>query len=157
MQNKIRRTVMAESAELKTLREKVERYLREMDVTYQVAKGYYRVNEGSSAVNICPVQSGEQETILRLYGVVLRNVKKQGNEAMFEEFSELNSEYFFAKIYWEPNQDDKNLGGIWCEVSLLGEYLDYAEFKRAIAHVAIISDELDDKLKAKYGGELFID
>jgi hypothetical protein len=148
---------MAESADLKTLREKVERYLREMEITYEVGKDYYRVRKDSSAVNIAFIQSGENETVLKFYGFVLCNVKKQGNEAMFEEFSELNSGYYFAKVYWEPKDDDKNIGNIYCEVGLLGEYLDYEEFKRALVHVAVLSDELDDKLKAKYGGERFID
>ncbi|MBI5100842.1 MAG: hypothetical protein HZB33_03235 [Nitrospirae bacterium] len=139
------------------LRGKVEKYLREMEVTYEATKDSYEIRYGSTAVLLWPDQTDDNETILSIKGLVLSDVKKTGNEAMFEEFNGLNEYYYFAKIYWLPYTDNPDEGNIWAVCNLLGENLDFDEFRRVLVHVTNVADDLDDELQAKYGGEKYTD
>ncbi|MBN2107169.1 MAG: hypothetical protein JW832_07050 [Deltaproteobacteria bacterium] len=147
----------AMSEELKVLNDKVMRYLREMDLNFEVRGDFYRLEKGSTAVILHPCQWGDDKTFLKVLGIVLSKVAKGGNEAMFEEFSEINNKGIIGKIYWEASSDDPNIGAIYYEHCLLGEFLDFEEFKSALLITAFASDELDDKLQAKYGGERYSD
>ena len=149
--------IMENSAELNTLHEKVMRYLKEMKISFEVSKEFYRVKHKSTAVIVHPIQWRENATFLRVLAVVLSNVQKKGNEAMFEEFSDINNGKIFGKIYWMPDKDDKNNGNIYYEHCLLGETLDFDEFENALVSMALIADDLDDKLQSKYGGKRFVD
>ncbi|HQG28685.1 MAG TPA: hypothetical protein PLY73_09005, partial [Candidatus Ozemobacteraceae bacterium] len=86
-----------------------------------------------------------------------RDVNKAGNEAMFEEFSSLNNEWVFGKIYWLEQEKTPGTGCIMVEHNLLAEFLDFEELAAAIGCLCYVADEIDDKLKAKYGGKRFID
>ena len=144
------------SEELQTLHSKVQRFLREMDLEYSANKDWYRVQHQSTAIILHPLQWHDQDTILKVVAIVLLGVKKAGNEAMFEEFSRIHEEYVFGKIFWKPD-DDKATGNIYLEHNLLGETLDFDQFKSAIVSLALTADELDDALKAKFGGKRFAD
>ncbi|MCX8042816.1 MAG: YbjN domain-containing protein [Desulfobacterota bacterium] len=148
---------MEQTKELMALHEKVMRFFREMDVTFEVTKEYYRVRSGSTAVIVHPLQLRENKTLLRIVAVVLSDVKKQGNEAMFEEFNETNSKTIFGKIYWEPYQEDADTGNVFFETYLIGETMDFEEFSSVLVATAKTADEIDDKLKSTYGGKRFYD
>lgn len=146
---------MPESKELRVLREKTERYLKDLLSSFEVASDRYLVRNGSTALQVHPVQWGEDSTILRVIAMVLRNVKRDGNEKMFEEFSTLNDHFLFGKLYWSPDKD--GVGTIYLEHNLLGDFLDLEELKHSLFGLAISADKLDDELKSRYGGERWSD
>jgi hypothetical protein len=153
-----RRRSMAEpSQELKVLREKIERCLKEILSGYEVRGELYAVRQGSSVTFIRPFDWREGATLVRLYSPVLEKVTKAGNERMFEEFSVLNDRFIFGKLYWTGTNEDKSIGSIYLEHMLLGEYLDADELKTALFATALTADEIDDELKAKFGGERWSD
>lgn len=136
---------------------KVERYLKKMG-TYQVLEGgFYRIQEGSAQVLIRVLSFSNGQPFVRVLSPVLREVKKAGNEAMFEEFSQLNNNWIIGKIYWAQKEDTPGFGFVMIEHCLLGAFLDYEELLASIQCLAIVADEFDDKLKAKFGGKRFID
>jgi hypothetical protein len=145
------------SRELATVRTKVERYLKEIVSEYQVQGERFLYRQGSAVVVIHPLQWQEGSTIVRLISPVLSKVARAGNDAMFEEFSELNDRFIFGRFYWTPSKDDAAIGTIFLEHSLLGEYLDVDELASAFVGMAATADKFDDELKAKYGGERWED
>lgn len=136
---------------------KVERYLKKIG-TYEVVGGdYYRFREGSTVVTVRVQAFSGGAPYVRVLALVLREVKKSGNEAMFEEFSLINSGSVLGKIYWEEAKETPGVGFIFLEHNLLGEFLDFDELLSAVQVLAMCSDDLDDKLQAKYGGKRWID
>lgn len=146
-----------EICELKEeLKNKIEGFLREMSSSYELLKDGYKIRQGSTVVFIKPVNWTEKNTVVSLVSVVLSKVKKSGNEEMFEEFSKLNNKFLFGKIYWNP-ESDENEGSILLEHNFIGETMVYEEFSAGVAALALSSDDIDDKLQMKYGGERWID
>lgn len=147
------------STNLAKLKEKVERYLKEVVDRYEVVMDSYRVRYGSTVVSIEPEVWNEEKdtTILRLIAVVLVGVKRTGNEKMFEELSQLNDTYRFGKFYWTPTDDNEDEGIIFVEQQMLGEFVDFEEFKQILISLAFAADEVDDQLQARYGGERWVD
>ncbi len=136
---------------------KVERYLKKMG-TYEVVGGdTYRFRGESTVVTIRVQTFHSGAPFVRVLAPVLREVKKAGNEAMFEEFSKLNSDAVLGKVYWEENRDTPGVGFIFAEHNLLGEFLDYEELFAAVQVIFGWADEMDDKMQAKYGGKRWID
>ncbi len=149
---------MSESKELLTLRAKTERYLKQLVPSFEVVGDRYRITYGSSALLIHPLTWRDNMTILRLVAVVLRKVKKAGNEAMFEEFSQLNDRLLFGKIYWIHDSPEVTTEGpVLIEHNFIGEYLDYEEFQHGCISLSLAADELDEQLKSRYGGLCWVD
>ena len=136
---------------------KVERYLRKGGAFEILEDNLYRVRDGSAQVLISVNILGNGKPFVRVFSYVLREVKKAGNEAMYEDFCKLNDEWVFGKIYYREMQDKPGLGYIMLEHNLLAEFLDYEELVSAVGCLAYVADDVDDKLKAKYGGKRFID
>jgi len=140
------------------LRNKVEGFLKEMSSSYELFDSGYKIREGSTVVFIKPIEWTDSSTILRLIAVVLTNVTKTGNEAMFEELSQLNNKFLFGKIYWNPeNAENPDKGSILLEHNFIGEHLNYEQFSSGVAALALSADDIDDKLQLKYGGDRWID
>lgn len=147
------------SVNLVKLKEKTERYLKDVVDRFEVVMDSYRVRYGSTVVSIEPELWNEEEdsTILRMIAVVLTGVKKTGNQAMFEDLSRLNDTYRFGKFYWTPTEDNEDEGIIFVEQQMLGEFVDFEEFKQVLISLAYAADEVDDELQTKYGGDRWID
>ena len=136
---------------------KVERYLRKGGPFEILEDNLYRVRDGSAQILISVHLLGNGKPFVRLLSYVLREVKKAGNEAMFEDFCKLNDEWVFGKIYWRENQKTPGEGYIMLEHNLLAEFLDFEELAAAVGCLGWVADDIDDKLKAKYGGKRFVD
>ena len=147
------------SANIAKLKEKIERYLKDVVDRYEVVMDSYRVRYGSTVVSIEPELWNEEQdtTILRLIAVVLAGVRRTGNEKMFEELSQLNDAYRFGKFYWTPTDEDEDEGIIFVEQQMLGEFVDFEEFKQMLISLAFAADEVDDQLQARYGGQRWAD
>jgi hypothetical protein len=147
------------STNLAKLKEKTERYLKDVVDRFEVVVESYRVRYGSTVVSIEPEVWNEEEdtTILRMIAVVLTGVKRSGNQAMFEDLSRLNDTYRFGKFYWTSTEDNEDEGIIFVEQQMLGEYMDFEEFKQVLISLAYAADEVDDELQVKYGGERWVD
>ncbi len=149
---------MEASPELLALRQKVEKYLRHGLSRVEAHGERYLVRAGSAAVLVHPFQLAAGTTLVRLLVPALEGVAAAGNEGMFREFSRLNDELLFGKIYWAPKAtDDDTVGTIYLEHVLLGEYLDAEELLSALTALALAADRIDDDLQAKYGGERWTD
>ena len=141
---------------LEMTRAKVERYLRDMG-PYEVLGDQYRIRMGSTMLQIQILSFSNVKPFVRLICPLLRGVNKAGNEAMFQDFSALNSDWIFGKIYWLEMNDTPGQGMIFIEHCLLGEFLDYEELLAGVQCLINLCDEQDDMLQAKYGGQRWID
>jgi hypothetical protein len=147
------------SPNLTKLKEKTERYLKDVVDRFEVVRDSYRVSYGSTVVSIEPELWNEEAdtTILRLIAVVLAGVRKTNNQPMFEDLSRLNDTYRFGKFYWTATEADEDEGIIFIEHQMLGEFMDFEEFKQVLISLAYAADEVDDELQARYGGDRWID
>lgn len=150
---------MTESKLLATLRAKLERFLRQMLPSgFEVLGERYRIRFDSTALLLQPLEWQEDKTILRILALVLKDVPRAGNEAMFEEFSAINDRMIFGKIYWLPDSpENKEVGMVLIEHNLLGEFLDYEELEVACKACGFSAADLDEQLKTRYGGKRYID
>jgi hypothetical protein len=131
------------------LREKVMEYLPKFIKSYEVRDdGRIVVRQGSTAVFVEMYPFNDDHSILRLAVPVLFKVPE--SEALHRKFNELNKSWYFGRIYLD---DDR----IMVDHILLGDYLDLDELASALTILAIVCDDLDDKLMAEFGGKRFID
>lgn len=146
------------SVNLAKLKEKTERYLKDVVDRFEAVEDSYRVCYGSTVVSIEPELWNEPEdrTILRLIAVVLAGVPKTDPQ-MFEDLSRLNDTYRFGKFYWTATEEDEEEGIIFIEHQMLGEFMDFEEFKQVLISLAYAADEVDDELQVRYGGDRWID
>lgn len=137
--------------ELRELETRTERFLKDAIGTFTFCQDSYLVEYGSTSLWIRPLQWGEGRTILNLIAFVLRDVPKEGNEAMFEEFSVHNERLVFGRFYW--TDEGSGSGRILLEHNLLGEVEDEEQLKAVIWSLLMTADDIDEKLQARYGGE----
>jgi len=138
---------------IKELREKVERYLREKGLSYEVKPdGTLWVRQGSTVVVVhtTPWGKGDQ-SIVKLAAPVALKVSKISSK-LTRFLIEKNSELLFGKFSLNPSDQS-----VWYEHALLGDYLDLEELFVAVATIAITADKYDEEVCAMTGGKRLID
>ena len=134
----------------KETHDRVERYLGELfeDFTHDLENGHFYVGYGSTVLEISVESYGPEETILQVTAYCAQGVSLEEdlllgllelNHALpVGAFSLVGTDIFFSQ-------------------SVLGKTLDRNDLLGTIAAVATITDDYDDKIVAKYGGQTALD
>lgn len=104
---------------------------------------HYYVGYGSTVLEVSVEPYGPEETMIRITAYCVQNVEMQTELAI--GLLELNHELPFGAF--------ELVGGdIFCSHALFGRDLNRNSLLGAIAAVATTSDDYDDRIVAKYGG-----
>ena len=138
------------AADLPAVKEKVQRYLVDMFGGAQVDRdGDFTIRHGSTQVWVSVAPFHKANTAVRVFAYT--NIDVPASPELFHHVATRGS-FVFGHLRC-AEQDGKV--AISIGHTLLGEYLDPDEFKVALFFIAGIGDELDDEIKAKFGGRLF--
>lgn len=136
------------SSELADLRKETERLLGLAVREYREVDDRFEVPYQSTRVIVHPLQWTKGRTLLRFIAPVVLGVS--AGPELHERLSELNNTTIFGKFYFMD-------GTIWIEHNLLGESVDWEQFKATLASIAHHADHLDDTLMAEFGGRRWSD
>jgi hypothetical protein len=113
----------------------------------KVEQGFYLVKQGSTYVMINVVPWGRDRALVRCVAQLVRGVRM--DEKLATELITLNTHLRFGAFGYDPVD---NLI-LFLHSILGGDTLDPAELLATVTDVALIADEYDDKIIAKYGGQ----
>jgi len=105
-------------------------------------KGEYVFRHGSAEICV-RIDEGDQ-TIVSVYSVILRNVKKSAR--LLDALNAINGDLDFARVFWLEN-------AVVLVTELLASTLDAEQLRAACQLVSRLADELDTRLKKKFGGK----
>jgi len=143
--------VPSESQAVESLRAKVERFLRESGLSYEVKPdGSLLLRQGSTAVQVRALQ-WNKHTIVRVLAPVALNLQKVTPDLTLF-LLERNNELLFGKF----SLDTANRA-VWYEHVLLGDFLDAEELIVAVTTIAITADRYDDEVAAHGRGQRVAD
>lgn len=128
----------------------VERYLAELfeDPYLDPGNGHFYVGYGSTVLEVSVEPYGPEETIVLVTAYCAQGV--QPDDELLLGLLELNHEL--------PVGAFSLVGGdVFYSHALFGKTLDRKNLLGAIAAVANISDDYDDRIVAKYGGQTALD
>ncbi|MDY7039322.1 MAG: YbjN domain-containing protein [Chloroflexota bacterium] len=129
-----------EAKTVEALRGKVETYLSQKQLSYEVKpSGSLWIRQGSTIVTINPIQWGEQ-TLVKLAAPVALNVTKITPQ-LTRFLVEKNYQLLFGKFSLDTEGN-----AVWYEHVLLGDFLDAEELFVAVAAVALTADEYDEQV-----------
>lgn len=135
------------------VKDKVQRYLADFLGTASMdGDGDFFVNNGSSVTFIRVSEWHDDIALIKVWSILLRNVPL--TPELFRWVAVEGQEYFFGHARVVVNDD--GTGRVQFEHVLLGDYIDAEELRAAVVGIAGSSDDLDDELQAKFGGEKFI-
>jgi hypothetical protein len=135
-----------------TVRSKVQQYLTQNFSDVSIDKdGDYSLRNGSARVFVRTLTHEKANfTWVRLDVPVLRHVKE--TPQVFEYVALHADDYMFGHLN-AVRTDDGLL--IILGHELLGDYLDEQELVKAVVAILGTADNLDDELKAQFGGDRF--
>jgi hypothetical protein len=132
-----------DSPELAALRAKAEQFLRRAVSEFAPAGDRFEVPYRGTRLVVHPIAWTRGRTLLRVIAPIVLDVK--AGPELLARLSELNNTTIFGKFYVA---DD----AVWIEHNLLGESLDWEQFRAVLASVAHHADHLDESLIAEFGG-----
>jgi hypothetical protein len=139
---------------LLVLKDKVQRYLTELVGTVEVAPdGALTLQVGSTRVFVRSLPWGEDKTTVGVSCPVLMGVK--ASPELFEHVATHSDDYLFGHL--SAQRADDGTVTVTFTHTLLGDYLDPEELKVAVGAVVTTADQIDDDLKARFGGTRFHD
>jgi hypothetical protein len=131
------------SPELAALTEKAELMLRRAVADFQRVDDRFEVPYQGTRLVVHPLEWTRGRTLLRFIAPVVLGITP--SPELHERLSGLNNTTIFGKFYVMD-------GTVWIEHNLLGESVDWEEFRAVLASVAHHADHLDDALIAEFGG-----
>jgi len=140
---------MSQAAE--ALRTKVEGYLRQKKLSYEVKpNGSYGVRYGSTMAMVI-VGDWNERTLVRLLAAVALNITQITPE-LTRFLIEENNRLLFGKFSL-----DSKANAIWYEHALLGDFLDVEELYTAIGAIVTTADQYDEQVCKLSGGKRVAD
>jgi hypothetical protein len=136
------------SAELNALRELTDQLLRRAVQEFTRVGDRFEVPYQGTRLIVHPLDWTRGRTLLRFIAPVVLDVRVCPE--LYIRLSELNNTTIFGKFYCMD-------GGVWIEHNLLGEAVNWEEFRAVLASVAHHADHLDDALMAEFGGRRWSD
>lgn len=100
-------------------------------------------------------KDGEARSLVRVSAPVVREV--QPTPQLFEYLCREAPKNWFGSPWVNDDQNAPGKVFISMGQTLLGDYLDEEELATALWGVLAAADELDDKLKEKFGGKRWVD
>ena len=129
----------------------IEKTLERSPAYRKVDDSLYVIKQGSAYVMISVVPWGKDKACVRCTAQLIKGLTVDGSLAT--QLLELNSYLRFGAFAYDPEQETVLL----VHSMLGGTTLDPDELMATLRDVALIADEYDDKLRAKYGGQRMVD
>ncbi|MCA9678934.1 MAG: YbjN domain-containing protein [Kofleriaceae bacterium] len=129
----------------------IERTLESSPAYRKVDDALYVIKQGSAYVMISVLQWGKDKAMVRCTAQLVKGVELDGGLA--KQLLELNTFLRFGAFAYDSNEETI----LFTHSILGGTTLDKAELLATLRDVALIADEYDDKLVAKYGGQRMLD
>lgn len=129
----------------------IEQTLESSPAYRKVDDALYVIKQGSAYVMISVVPWGADKACVRCTAQLVKGIAVDGKLAL--ELLELNGYLRFGAFAYDPVQETV----LFVHSILGGATLDADELTAALRDVALIADEYDDKLVAKYGGQRMLD
>lgn len=131
--------------------ERVRTYLGELfeDVFFDDSTGHFYVSYGSTVLEISIDPYGPEEVIVVLMAYCVQGVEV--DDDLLLGLLELNHSLPVGAFSLVDGSD------IFFSYALFGRHLDRSDLLSAVAAVANISDDYDDRIAAKYGGQRALD
>ena len=135
------------NAAAKTSCQLIEKTLRKSPAFKKVDEGLYVVKQGSSIVMINVIAWNPDRAVVRCVAQLVKGVTMEVPLAL--QLLEMNALLRFGAFAYVPAGDVI----IFSHTLLGGATLDAEELNTTIRDVAIIADEYDDRIAARYGGQ----
>ncbi len=113
----------------------------------QVDENLYIIKQGSAYVMVSVVAWGHDKAMVRCAAQLVTGIQVPGELAL--QLLELNSHLRFGAFGWDPSIESV----VFSHTLLGGKTLDHEEILATLRDVALIADEYDDKIVAKFGGQ----
>jgi hypothetical protein len=129
----------------------IEETLRQNAAFQKVDRDLYVIKQGSAYVMINVIGWGKDRAMVRCTAQLVKGAQMDGTLAT--QLLELNGKLRFGAFAWVPSE-----AVVTFSQSILGgSTLDAEELMSTLREVALIADEYDDKIMAKYGGARMLD
>jgi hypothetical protein len=129
----------------------IERTLATRPAYRKVDDSLYVIKQGSAYVMVAIVPWGKDKACVRCTAQLVKGIKLDAKLSV--QLLELNSFLRFGAFAWDAQQETV----LFVHSILGGTTLDSDELLATLRDVALIADEYDDKLMAKYGGQRMLD
>ena len=129
----------------------IERTLASSPAYRKVDDALYVIKQGSAYVMVAIVPWGKDKACVRCTAQLVKGIKLDQKLAI--QLLELNSFLRFGAFAWDAQSETV----LFVHSILGGTTLDSDELLATLRDVALIADEYDDKLMAKYGGQRMLD
>lgn len=132
------------------VRDKVQRYLIDLLGNIEIDRdGDFHFRNGTTHVFVRVAPFADASTVVSVWAITNADLTPTAD---LYKFLATENHYRFGSLVCDE-QDGKAL--IRFAHNLLGDFLDPDELKMTVAMVARTADEIDDKIKEKFGGRTF--
>jgi len=125
----------------------IEKALKKSSAYRKIDDGLYVVKQGSSMVMISVLDWNPDRAVVRCVAQLVKGVTMEVPLAM--QLLEMNALLRFGAFAYVPTGEVV----VFCYSLLGGATLNATELTAAVRDVAIIADEYDDRIAARYGGQ----
>jgi hypothetical protein len=147
--------VLQLSDELDLLTLKVQRILSDfLNDVRLTDDGGYLVPYDSTMVVVRPREISGERTTVTVYGLCNQNVPV--SPALYEWVARNTDAYIFGHLAMYVD-DETQMASITFTHTLLGDYLDPEELRNTVGAIASTSNDLDDEIQDRFGGERWVD
>ena len=137
------------AANIPEINDKVRRYLTDWLGDVQVdSEGNFNLRHGSTHVFIRVDKYNDNNTTVRVFAITNREVPP--SPELYKYVSMASHDCVFGKLTIQELEEGLL---VVCSQTLLGESLDPMNLEAAVAIVAGLADDIDDKIQAKFGGK----
>jgi hypothetical protein len=139
---------VADSEQLKVLRETCKNYMTKSGLKYMIDMDddFVLMFPDGVRVFVMPRDLPNGSTVVKVESLCNKGMRVDGELGLF--LSEENAKLLFGKLALYRERAEVHF-----EEALLGDFLNQAELEVAIGLVALSSNEYDDVIKNKWGGQ----
>ena len=136
------------------VRTKVQRILTDNFGKVEIDRDNDFVVRKDSAVTFIRIREGfgDDGAIIEVKCPLLMEVTL--TKELFQWVATEGQRYKLGSVYVNPDDNGKT-GWVYFRYAIIGQDLDESELMTAVGVVLVTSDELDNELQEKFGGELF--
>jgi hypothetical protein len=128
----------------------IEKTLSSSPAYRKIDEHLYTIKQGSTYVLISVVPWGKERAVVRCVAQLVKGVQMESPLAL--QLLQLNAHLRFGAFAYDPRGEL-----ILFQHAILGGTLDSEELVATVRDVALVADEYDDKITAKYGGQTMKD